>query len=186
VKDNYFVLNDRHDEPGSRFGSELPMAFFAHDECAMKADPLPVLYYIELKRIVEYTSRSRHGDCLTGWVAHLREKNWFLHEMIAGLDTAHTVARRLARTPAVHPPATSAIVVASLPGDARSKVSAKLRLQIFARDGHRCVKCGAQPPLELDHIMPVSRGGSSDPENLQSLCVPCNREKRDSLPGASR
>lgn len=184
VKENYLVLNARHGEPTSRFGRELPIAFFAHDECADNADPLPVLYYVELKRIVDYTSRPG-GDSLTGWVSHLRQKNWFVHEMIEGLDTAHTVAKRLVRSPGVVAPAV-ATVVASLPGDARSKVTAKLRLQIFARDGHRCVQCGAQPPLELDHIMPVSRGGSSEPENLQSLCVPCNRAKRDSLPEGTR
>jgi 5-methylcytosine-specific restriction endonuclease McrA len=66
--------------------------------------------------------------------------------------------------------------------DARSAVSPSLRLRIFARDGHKCQQCGAKPPLELDHIMPVSKGGSAEESNLQALCVKCNRAKRDSVP----
>ena len=64
---------------------------------------------------------------------------------------------------------------------ARTAVTTKLRLVVFARDGHVCVQCGAQPPLELDHIIPVARGGSSELNNLQSLCKPCNRKKGASL-----
>ncbi len=33
--------------------------------------------------------------------------------------------------------------------------------------------------LEVDHIMPVSRGGSDDISNLQLLCFECNRGKSD-------
>jgi 5-methylcytosine-specific restriction endonuclease McrA len=65
---------------------------------------------------------------------------------------------------------------------ARDKVTPRLRDYVFARDGHRCAYCGNGAPLQLDHIIPVSKGGSSDPGNLQSLCVPCNRAKGASLP----
>jgi 5-methylcytosine-specific restriction endonuclease McrA len=67
------------------------------------------------------------------------------------------------------------------PKDARSVVTPQLRRRIFARDGHKCKACSGPPPLELDHIIPVSKGGSSEPENLQSLCVPCNRKKGASI-----
>lgn len=41
-----------------------------------------------------------------------------------------------------------------------------------------CVFCGSSENLEIDHIVPVSKGGDSEPENLQVLCRSCNRSKR--------
>lgn len=42
----------------------------------------------------------------------------------------------------------------------------------------RCAGCGKKAtPLHLDHIIPVARGGASDPNNLQLLCAPCNQSK---------
>lgn len=51
----------------------------------------------------------------------------------------------------------------------------------MVRDGFRCVYCGAtkeDSPLEIDHVIPVSRGGTSDIGNLVAACKPCNRGKR--------
>lgn len=65
----------------------------------------------------------------------------------------------------------------------RALMTAKLRGQVKARDNFACVYCGisvATEPhllLEVDHIMPVSKGGLSLPENLQTLCWKCNRSK---------
>lgn len=56
---------------------------------------------------------------------------------------------------------------------------AKLRTQVFARDGYRCSYCGVTDvPLECDHVHPVSKGGSSHIDNLAAACVACNRSKR--------
>jgi CRISPR/Cas system Type II protein with McrA/HNH and RuvC-like nuclease domain len=59
----------------------------------------------------------------------------------------------------------------------RGKVSNKLRLKIYQRDGERCVKCGGKTNLEIDHIIPISKGGESTIENLQTLCHYCNTKK---------
>jgi hypothetical protein len=40
-----------------------------------------------------------------------------------------------------------------------------------------CVKCGATQRLELDHIVPRFAGGTATPDNAQTLCGKCNREK---------
>jgi len=64
-------------------------------------------------------------------------------------------------------------------------VPLKDRHAVLKRDGHQCVKCGASPrkdksvALEVDHVIPVSRGGSSDIKNLQTLCFACNQGKKD-------
>jgi hypothetical protein len=65
----------------------------------------------------------------------------------------------------------------------RALMTTALRGQIKARDRYACLQCGvslaAEPHLllEVDHIVPVSRGGLSIPENLQTLCWRCNRSK---------
>ena len=69
----------------------------------------------------------------------------------------------------------------------RALMTAKLRAFIKDRDGHACKQCGASVAvepnllLEVDHIVPVSRGGLSTVENLQTLCWRCNRSKSNKL-----
>jgi 5-methylcytosine-specific restriction endonuclease McrA len=43
--------------------------------------------------------------------------------------------------------------------------------------GGRCLACGRVAKLTVDHVVPVSRGGSDDISNLQPLCGPCNSRK---------
>jgi hypothetical protein len=65
----------------------------------------------------------------------------------------------------------------------RALMTTRLRNGIKSRDNYTCLQCGislAVEPhllLEVDHIMPVSKGGLSVPENLQTLCWRCNRTK---------
>jgi 5-methylcytosine-specific restriction endonuclease McrA len=59
----------------------------------------------------------------------------------------------------------------------RAHIPLKVRLAIYERDGWVCRLCGASEPLSLDHIWPWSLGGSDEPENLQTLCLPCNVRK---------
>ncbi len=67
------------------------------------------------------------------------------------------------------------------PGE-RTTLSVRTRYQVFKRDLYRCRICAKTGvELEVDHIVPIARGGSDEMENLQTLCVPCNRGKRDSL-----
>jgi 5-methylcytosine-specific restriction protein A len=54
-----------------------------------------------------------------------------------------------------------------------------LRRDVFERDGFACVDCGSEERLEVDHITPLTAGGSNDFENLQTLCKACNSRKRD-------
>ncbi|MCG7582199.1 HNH endonuclease [Mycolicibacterium sp. OfavD-34-C] len=69
----------------------------------------------------------------------------------------------------------------------RALMTSKLRNSIKARDKHTCRYCSvslAEQPhllLEVDHIIPVSRGGLSTPDNLQTLCWRCNRTKSNKV-----
>lgn len=65
----------------------------------------------------------------------------------------------------------------------RAKVSNELRQEIFERDGYTCVNCGSteKESLEIDHIMPISKGGKTEPDNLQTLCHDCNIRKGNNI-----
>jgi len=62
---------------------------------------------------------------------------------------------------------------------------ASLRYQILSRDNYTCQACGAKAEdgvlLEVDHIYPVSKGGTDEPRNLRTLCRTCNRGKGDKI-----
>jgi len=51
----------------------------------------------------------------------------------------------------------------------------------FVRSNGRCVKCGTNESLQYDHILPYSKGGNDNPENVQLLCAKCNRRKSDKI-----
>ena len=61
-------------------------------------------------------------------------------------------------------------------------ISKKIRFEVFKRDGFQCAYCGKTPPeviLEVDHIEPVSMGGTDDINNLLTACFDCNRGKKN-------
>lgn len=65
----------------------------------------------------------------------------------------------------------------------RALMTSKLREYIKKRDNYTCCNCGnsiyAEPNLllEIDHIIPISKGGCTTENNLQTLCWKCNRAK---------
>ena len=64
----------------------------------------------------------------------------------------------------------------------RKTISKKLRFEVFKRDSFTCQYCGKSAPnviLEVDHINPVSKGGTNDLLNLITSCRDCNRGKSD-------
>jgi 5-methylcytosine-specific restriction endonuclease McrA len=56
------------------------------------------------------------------------------------------------------------------------------RRAVFARDHWTCQYCGSRSNLTVDHVIPRSKGGSSDWTNIVASCAPCNRRKSDHLP----
>ncbi|MGB9180154.1 MAG: HNH endonuclease [Pyrinomonadaceae bacterium] len=71
----------------------------------------------------------------------------------------------------------------------RRQHSGKQRLRILMRDKMRCQYCGAKGTsfdLTLDHILPRSRGGRYEPENLCAACKLCNQRKGDRTPDEAR
>jgi hypothetical protein len=67
----------------------------------------------------------------------------------------------------------------------RALMSDSLRYDVLRRDNFTCQICGSSAKdgvrLEVDHIVPVSKGGKTEMSNLQTLCERCNRGKRDKV-----
>ncbi len=65
--------------------------------------------------------------------------------------------------------------------DRTPRVSVRLtRRNLMFRDGHQCQYCGKTPPLRelnIDHVLPRSRGGADSWENLVTACRVCNLRK---------
>jgi 5-methylcytosine-specific restriction endonuclease McrA len=82
--------------------------------------------------------------------------------------------------------------------DTRKKIKYHERYLLFEKNHYRCKKCNLQFPkplnyngkntimyndiwLEIDHIIPISKGGKDDFENKQTLCNKCNSVKGNKL-----
>ena len=59
----------------------------------------------------------------------------------------------------------------------RKQVSDHVLAFVLQRDLNKCVLCGDDSNLQFDHILPVSKGGNNEPENLRILCRQCNQSR---------
>ena len=56
-------------------------------------------------------------------------------------------------------------------------ISEEVKHEVWRRDQGRCVDCGSRENLELNHIIPLTKGGASSAGNLELRCVTCSRRK---------
>lgn len=71
-----------------------------------------------------------------------------------------------------------------LPSEPKNSRGLTLRFKVLARDGFRCVYCGRSPvedgvKLEIDHVVPKSKGGTDSFDNLVAACWECNQGKKN-------
>lgn len=63
-------------------------------------------------------------------------------------------------------------------------ISFKTKIRVVRRDNHTCQECSKHlkdDEVEFDHIIPVSKGGSSEEHNIRLTCYDCNRDKTDKI-----
>ena len=72
-------------------------------------------------------------------------------------------------------------------------IAASVRDSVFERDGSRCTfvgagghRCESRTALQVDHVVPVARGGPGRSENLRLLCAQHNRFEAERLMGRGR
>ena len=66
----------------------------------------------------------------------------------------------------------------------RIRIPKSVQAFVFARDNYTCQSCQEMQDkvkLSIDHIIPLSHGGSNDISNLQTLCLFCNQSKNNRL-----
>jgi hypothetical protein len=69
-----------------------------------------------------------------------------------------------------------------LPPRPRRSVPRAIKIAVWQRDGGKCVMCGGTEKLHFDHIVPVSKGGTSKTaDNIQLLCARHNLAKGATL-----
>ncbi len=57
-----------------------------------------------------------------------------------------------------------------------------VRERILQRYKGKCARCDSTEKLEIDHIIPLSKGGRHDEDNFQALCKKCNCKKGSKFP----
>jgi hypothetical protein len=68
-----------------------------------------------------------------------------------------------------------------MPAAGRAPIPREIVDAVYTRDGGRCVYCGSTDNLQVDHIIPHSKGGADTIENLQILCQKCNIAKSNKI-----
>lgn len=63
----------------------------------------------------------------------------------------------------------------------RNPLTKSIKFEVFKRDGYKCVACKTDEKLEIEHKIPISRGGTDDLENLETLCKSCNIAKSNRI-----
>ncbi len=103
-------------------------------------------------------------------------ESWSALSAAADEDAIRTVDRRI-RIPRV-------IVLVAYEHLPKTRVRFS-RFNIYARDDNTCQYCGRRfrrAELNLDHVVPRSRGGSTSWENVVCSCIPCNLRKGGQSP----
>jgi len=112
----------------------------------------------------EFKKHGKYGDTIYG----KRFGSWYKANIAAGLEGYDHGKKRKANFK-------------------RVRIRSQVKLNILRRDKHQCCLCHKSPNrfpypnLQIDHIIPVSKGGSNDESNLWTLCQKCNRAKSDKL-----
>jgi HNH endonuclease len=95
----------------------------------------------------------------------------------AGAEVAGIAGMRLLAGGFIIVMIVTVVLCAPRPARKRQRIPDVTREAVFVRDGWKCRNCTSRWRLTIDHIIPISQGGSDRMNNLQTLCGPCNSSK---------
>ena len=111
--------------------------------------------------------KKEDGDCIN---APARDK-WYYIDSSTRLDSLHDIMRKDITK-----------MMAQMNKTSKKHKRTYDRFSILKRYDYRCQLCGATAQdgakLEIDHIIPKSKGGTNDEDNLWVLCKECNSSKK--------
>lgn len=96
-------------------------------------------------------------------------------------EMVSTLPNRAIRSPRVHFPFPSIIRLKRYARVPYKRILLS-RKNVIRRDRFSCQYCGTRDRLTIDHVMPKSRGGRDQWENLVAACVGCNSRKGNRTP----
>lgn len=165
------------------FSSKRAWGYWEYRPCTINGTRYSDLVHVLQGYDVDIHSFSGAGSVLK-WISHLSAKNpevygdTFLSDFVSALKA---IFGDLSQLPYKFEAGKylEAFEQRTKPQISRVPIPPKIRHQVFERDGFRCCDCGASPQeedvrLEVDHKIPLARGGSNDIDNLRTLCRPCN------------
>jgi len=126
---------------------------------------------LELVRVYEKIRSGIWADnglfeLVDSWLEHDGRRNVFKFKLVAIEEEASSGGSTVVRDR----------------GQRRRLIPTPVKLDVWKRDGGKCVVCGATDELHFDHIIPYSRGGTSlAASNIQLLCARHNIAKRDNI-----
>jgi hypothetical protein len=135
--------------------------------------PIHLVFHDGLKNSRTVIDHDNHG------VEMEHDDFWFIKQMATTVDYGFPWAGvgHIAYNPAAIAPRSQGIL--------RERIKPSDRVKVLVRDNYQCRMCGISrvdgAVLELDHIHPVSKGGSNDLTNLQVLCRECNSGKSNKI-----
>jgi hypothetical protein len=141
--------------PGSTPAPDLPHPGL-HRQASTAPGPRYQIVKDEIKRF------------LIGVVSQLVSPKWWLYGLFEELGASKSFLKRFKGMSDVQ------IRTAIL----RSQLTRSKRFEILKRDGYRCHYCyKTGVPLEVDHVIPLFKGGTNDDSNLVAACHECNHSK---------
>ena len=144
--------------------------------------PIHLVFSKELPHCQDKKGCNGHGEYQEGdefFVKAEHDDFWFIKEMATSVSYGHP-SKGLEHIACHHSPSRFGRNAWKRVG-----IKSKQRAQVLARDGYTCQMCGISIKdgaiLEIDHIHPVSKGGTNDLSNLQVLCRDCNAGKGNQI-----
>lgn len=133
------------------------------------------------RRKLRYRPRRRNRARVRGWrPPSIRHRIETILTWVRRLSRLAPITKIVAELESSDPDEAMVGIAVQRRTKSRGSKKTSLREKLYKKWGKKCVYCDAiGVPLELDHVIPRSHGGSDRPSNLVPACCDCNRDKGD-------